>query len=303
MKILIFTYDRYSTITTPAALDAAGIMDYRVICHTEAQRQQFIAAGRVRPETLIVSGQPRGLANNRNWAMDNLCAPGEWACMLVDDWITYKEFVRYDTVGVEDLTLIDPNKRTWGNQNHVWAERSARCFMRRAAETQAKAEALGVDLAGFALHDSLGYLMPKWRRNCLPDGRALLIRIANLRFDPGAQLMDDRCFAAQNIEAGSGCITNNWALPLCERYTSGAFGTITERLPQHRAERDFLMRRFPGLFHLVTKPGWPSKMNLRITARSPDKWRLWRLEMHAYRAATGTPLVTKDNWVKLRDAR
>ena len=83
MKTFVFAYDRFATMTTPAMLDAEGI-DHIVLCHTEEQKQKFIEHGTADPKKLIATGQPKGIARNRNAALE-MMDDDEWALFLVDD--------------------------------------------------------------------------------------------------------------------------------------------------------------------------------------------------------------------------
>ena len=68
MKIIIFTYDRFDTITTSRYFKG---MKHTVLCHTNQQKQKFINAGNIYGD-IIATNQPKGLSNNRNFALDML---------------------------------------------------------------------------------------------------------------------------------------------------------------------------------------------------------------------------------------
>ena len=58
MRIFVFTYDRFETITTSEYLKD---VPHIVLCHTEEQKTQFIKAGRIHGD-IVATGQPKGLA-------------------------------------------------------------------------------------------------------------------------------------------------------------------------------------------------------------------------------------------------
>jgi hypothetical protein len=95
MRTFIFTYNRYDSITSSMMWEEAGL-DHTVLCHTDEAAEQFTAHGRVNPDRLHVTGAPKGLANNRNAALD-MMDDGEWALFLVDDLKTLTEVADYDT--------------------------------------------------------------------------------------------------------------------------------------------------------------------------------------------------------------
>jgi hypothetical protein len=90
MKIFVFTWDRYETLTTPMMLDKENI-EYILLCHSEEQKKEFIKAGRVNEKYIMATGKSKGLAFNRNVALD-MMEEGEWAVFLVDDFIKILEF-------------------------------------------------------------------------------------------------------------------------------------------------------------------------------------------------------------------
>ena len=81
MKIFIFTYDRYDTLSTPAFFEKEGI-DHTILCHSEEAKEKFIQGGLVSPDRIIATLEPKGLANNRNWATNSsyLCHYPQFAC-------------------------------------------------------------------------------------------------------------------------------------------------------------------------------------------------------------------------------
>ena len=82
-KVFVFAYDRFESMTTSLMLEEAGV-DHRVLCHDTVAKERFIDGGRVRPARLVATRQPKGLAYNRNAALE-MMSDGEWALFLVDD--------------------------------------------------------------------------------------------------------------------------------------------------------------------------------------------------------------------------
>lgn len=260
LPVYVFAYDRYETMSTPRLLSAEGI-NHTVLCHTEEAKEKFIQHYTADPANLHVTGQPKGLANNRNAALD-MMEEGEWAVFLVDDLkrVTCVEnyFDRTDHrlgITMENQSTISPGTRT---------PMPMRDFLRAAQETIAVCEATGAHLGGFSGIDNPVFRDAKWRFNVLADGRAWVVKKGDLRFDTNAQLIDDMCWTAQNIQRHEVVVVNQWVLPDCKRYTAGGFGSIEERLPQKSKEASYLVGTYPGLVRFGEKKGWPSGTHVQL---------------------------------------
>jgi hypothetical protein len=265
MKIFVFAYDRYETMSTSLMLEAEGINHF-VLCHSEEAAELFAKGGRVNPERLIVTDQPKGLANNRNYALD-MMDDGEWALFLVDDFKSVTELEGYDTEELEEFSI------TFENQN-VYRKRfrhpiGMSQFVKRAAEGAKYCDDHGAKLLGFAGFENAMFRRKKWARNKLADGRAWMVKKTHLRFDTNVQLIDDLCWTALNIKEFGTVIVNQWVLPDCKRYTAGSYGSIEERMPQKIYEAKYLVETYPDLIQFKKKAGWPegSHVVLRASVR------------------------------------
>lgn len=270
MKVFVFTYDRYETISTSAMLEGENI-DHVVLCHDDAARDAFIAAGHVEPHRLIATGNPRGLAYNRNAALD-MMERDEWALFLVDDLKSVTEIVDYDERVGSRLGITLANQREFRglmDQPITMAQ-----FLTRAGEVAAVCESLDSRLGGFCGIANPLFRDAKWRFNVVADGRAWVVRRGPLRFDERVQMIDDVCWCAQNIERHGLVVVNQWVLPDCRRYTTGGFGSITQRLDQKLDEARCLVEAYPRTVRYATKAGWPagSHVTLRRTL-SPSELR------------------------------
>jgi hypothetical protein len=265
MKIFVFAYDRYDSMTTSLMLEADGI-DHYVLCHTVRAAELFAQGGRVNPERLVVTNEPKGLANNRNYALD-MMEEGEWALFLVDDFKSVSEVEGYDTEELEEFPI------TFENQ-HIYRKRFRNTirmsdFVKRAAEGAEYCDQHGSKLLGFAGFENPIFRRKKWARNKLADGRAWMVKKTHLRFDTNVQLIDDLCWTALNIKEFGTVIVNQWVLPDCRRYTAGSFGSIEQRMPQKMAEAQYLVDTYPDLIQFKKKAGWPygSHVALRANVR------------------------------------
>lgn len=257
MKTFVFTYDRFDTISTSQWL---GKHPHTVLCHTVEQRKQFVEAGRVGGK-LVATGRPKGLSNNRNYALDQLKA-GEWALFLVDDLnyiVRYENYFTYkgDKLNVHGTNLNIARKLF----KHPC---TASEFFKICEETIVEAERRNVHLVGFSLTDAPLFRRNKWSHRGLADGRCWLVKKSSLRFDENVQLIDDVCFTALNIKHFGSVLINNWVLPSCKRYTKGSFGSIEQRMPQRLKECRYLVEHYPDQVRYADKVGWPDGSHVAL---------------------------------------
>lgn len=264
MRVFVFTYDRWDKITTSLELEKCGVA-HTVLCHGVLEYERFINAGRVRPERLHVTGQPKGLAYNRNYALD-MMRPGEWAVFLVDDWIKATELDTYDTFEATQLAFSKPPRTS---ETAYWRKRlltplSIGRFIERCQASAQQAEKHGAALVGFAGNNNPLHRVKKISNWCLADGRAWVVRKTDLRFDNKAQLIDDYCFTALNLIKFGKVWVENWILPECSRYTAGSYGSMEHRIAQKITECKYLVQAYPEVIEMRDKIGWPKNSHVRI---------------------------------------
>lgn len=269
MRVFVFTYDRYDTISTTRMLDAENI-DHTVLCHTDEQAEQFVAHGRVDPARLHVTGKPRGLAYNRNAALD-LMDDGEWAVFLVDDLMSVTELDTYDTEPAEVLPVDTTNSGAW--RQRFKTPITMRRFLERAEQSARVVDGLGGHLAGFAGINNPLFRTRHWQLNVLADGRAWAVRKTDLRFDEHVQLIDDVAWTALNLDRFGVVVVNQWVLPDCRRYTQGGFGSINDRIDQKRTEVAYLTSTYPHLVRTKPKRGWPDGTHVVLRRATPPRSR------------------------------
>lgn len=238
MKIFIFTYDRYDSITTSGLLEAEHI-PHMVLCHTEEARQKFIDGGRVLPSNIISSNAEPGLAHNRNAALD-MMEDGEWALFLVDDYLYSTELDMYDSVASDRIDVDTHNTTAWGRRFRTKIDMQT--LVNRATETAKFSESLGSNLAGFTSNTNPLFRKKKWIFNVLADGRVLIVRKTALRWDTNVQSIDDYCWTAQNLQSFGRVVVNMWVAPECRRYTAGGYGNKEARMERRMKEVSYLLR-------------------------------------------------------------
>lgn len=267
MKTFVFAYDRYATMTTPSALEREGI-DHIVLCHTEAQKAAFIELRTANPERIIATGNPKGIARNRNSALE-MMQEGEWALFLVDDLKTISELRNHDRITDTDIPI------NAANQKH-YAERfktpiTATQFLKRCEELATYTDKLGGHLAGFCNIDNPLFRAKHYKLNTLADGRAIIVRKTKLRYDEQVHLQDDYCFTALNLRTFGVVVINQWVLPDFDRYTEGGAGTKEERMSDKIRECAYLVENYPEWIALRDKPGWPYGSHIAIRQRNKPK--------------------------------
>lgn len=263
MKIFVFTYDRFSTITTSLYFEGLA---HSVLCHTDDQMARFAESGRIASSgTIIPTGNPRGLAYNRNYALDQM-EPGEWALFMVDDLIEMSALpYKYHE---PELGITTKNQKEW--RERFKSPITASEFMTHCINTAAHCEEKGYALGGFSLTDNPLFRTKQYQYHSLADGRAWVVKKTHLRFDLNAQLIDDTCFTAMNLKAFGGVVVNNFVLPLCDRYTPGAFGTIEQRIEQKKAECKYLVETYPDFIAFAEKKGWPTGSHVKIRQKKTN---------------------------------
>ena len=180
MKIFIFTYDRYDSITTSEYFKNN---DHIILCHDEESKQKYLEHNRIYGD-IIATKEPKGLANNRNYAL-NMMEKGEWALFFVDDLIQINEYNYYDEADYEDIPdTIDPNKS-------FNKKIDSKNFIKRCETEIQKCEKDGAFLSGFASNENGYFLKRKYKYKNHVDGRAWLVKKDVLSFDTNTQLIDD----------------------------------------------------------------------------------------------------------------
>lgn len=267
MRTFVFGYNRFDSMSTSLMLENEGI-DHHVLCHTQEAKEKFIENGTAKANRLIVTNNERGLAYQRNYALD-MMDHGEWALFLVDDLKSVTELRNYDRTREEKLPITTANQNHYGKRFEQEITMSQ--FMVRAEQLAAKCESLSCYLGGFAGINNPLYRARHWSYNVLADGRAWVIRKTNLRFDENVQLIDDLCWTALNIKHFGLVVVNQWVLPDCRRYSAGAFGSIEERMPQKMKEAAYLVNTYPDLINFKEKAGWPYGSHVVLRQRKKPK--------------------------------
>jgi hypothetical protein len=261
LKVFTFYSNRFESATTSIALEEAGI-PHRVLIHNQEQADGFAKTGIVRGE-LVITGKPRGLAYQRNAALD-LVDRGGWCAFLCDDYLRSaslpKELI-LSSVQKLDVTMENQALFRFSKKDNTVSLKEVFDLAPMLIEI---AEKNGIHLIGFALDDNPHRLTSKFGTTGLADGRFWLIKKSFYRFDENAQLADDVAWTAENLVRHGRVLILNWLIPYFRRYTAGGFGSMQERLELRRKECEYLARKYDPLVQIAHKTGWPEGTHLRI---------------------------------------
>lgn len=254
MKVFVFAYDRFKTMTTSLALGREGVAHY-VLCHSQSDKQRFIDSGTISDRAeLIATGNPKGLTRQRNYALDML-KEGECAIFMNDDYVKLEIFDGYYTDKIElnsqDCTHIHWSTNIKFPEFLEEAERLAALFRR-------------TNLIGFATNGNPLNLRRRYTVNSLIDGRCYIIRNTGLRYDTRFNVLEDHYITAENVARYGNTLRCNWIVPEFSRYTAGGFGKIADRTPLLREEARMLCERYPYFYELKEKKGFDTGCQLRI---------------------------------------
>lgn len=260
MKIFVFAYNRFETMTTPSHLAREGI-EHIVLCHSEEDRQRFIDKGVAQKSSIIATGNPRGLTKQRNYAL-SLMEEGEWALFMNDDFIKVQIITPYyKDYSLKHLPITLENQTHYRHafNNTV----SLNEFLDELPRIIKESEQEGIYLVGFALHDNTLARKKRVSYSGLADGRCWLLRKTHLRFDEEVNALEDRDFTAQNLITFGKLRIENWICPYFSRLTKGGFGLMAEREQERTREVYYLLNKYPHLFMTKEKKGFPVSLQFR----------------------------------------
>lgn len=263
MKVFVFAYNRYDTMTTSNMLYEEGIEHY-VMCHKNEDKEKFKAGGtlKIGDDHIIVTGNPRGLTRQRNAALAYI-AEGEWAVFMNDDLKRITMLRDYETrkgrkieITPQTIRQVDSDFKT---------EISCRKFFEILETIREAAEKEGARLVGFCPHTNTRFRGNKVTKKGLVDGRVWLFKNEpGTRFDEAVNCLEDHDFTAYNLCRYGKVHIENWICPDFSRMTAGGFGNINERADDLRREAAYLIKKWVFVFEYKDKPGYPAKTQLKF---------------------------------------
>lgn len=270
IPIVIPSYKRERTIKTTRWLDDSGI-PYKVLLHDSTAADQYIEAGLVRAKDIIVTNQPRGITNQRNWIIDNIAKPNEWYISL-DDNIQYMNRVNDKYYNLKKIEVNDPNI----TQKDFEQKMSAAEFIEKITADIVIAEKIRAEYVGFATVNNYFFNSKKYKPVGYVISKAVAIKYAGLRYDKNLEAMEDFGYCAEQLVKNNAVLINSWIKPIANHYEPGGIGTYQERVPRKIIDCAYLMKKYPGLFRYKVKKDCHPKAELQIRFHSVDQVINWK---------------------------
>ncbi|MEL7232845.1 MAG: hypothetical protein AAGK74_00035 [Chloroflexota bacterium] len=270
MKIVIPSYQRAETLTTPLLLEDVGA-DYVVVVHTDEERAAYIAAGRVPASRVVVSHAPPGVASNRQWAMDNLVDFGDWYLQM-DDNVRGFDCVPDEMYNQREIPTDKATQQYLRENAATTTER----FLEICEEMVVGCNRMGVSHFGFATTENWMFRSRKYSQVAFVVGKTVGLRKDGIAYDAKLLAMDDYGMTAEQLRVHGAVLVNRFAKPISTHYQAGGIGAYEARLPKKIRDVRYLMRKYPGLFRLNPRAGShpEAEIVLRFHAvHQIDKWR------------------------------
>ena len=178
IPIYVPSYNRAKTIKTSIYLDECGL-DYRVLLHTEKCKEDYLNAGRVTEQKIIVTGADRGITNQRNWIVNNLAEKGKWYISLDDNISGFK---RVRSPLYENNKRLDVNKRDITQSDYDF-EINAKEFVDLLEKDISVAEQIKVEYIGFATVGNYFFNSKKYKNVGYVISKAVAIKYNELRYE------------------------------------------------------------------------------------------------------------------------
>jgi hypothetical protein len=271
IPIYIPSYNRASSIKTTKYLDRANV-PYKVLLHSDECRKNYLDAGIVKDENIIVTHAPFGITNQRNWMVDNLAKQGDWYISLDDNIRGFKRVVDkyYETHKKLDVTRKDITQQDF---NH---EIEADELIELMEKDIKLCDELKIEYLGFATVDNFFFNSKKYKTVGYVISKAVAIKYAGLRYDINLEAMEDFGYCAEQLKKNNAVLINSWIKPIAGHYEAGGIGTYEQRVPRKIIDCEYLMKKYPNLFRYKEKKGCHPKAELQIRFHSPKQVIEWK---------------------------
>lgn len=271
IPIYIPSYNRAKNIKTTKWLDKSNL-DYKVILHTDKCKDDYLKAGVVRKENIIVSNADKGITNQRNFIMNNLTIKNNWFITLDDNISGFKMveprfYFKKKKLDVNSKNITQKNYDTFI---------TAKKFIELVNLDIELAEKINVTYGGFATVDNYFFNAKKYKSVGYVISKAAYIKYVGQSYDKNIKAMDDFGFTAQSLLMNNAVLINNWMKPINKHYEQGGIGTYTERLPKKINDANYLLQKYPGLFRYKQKKNTHPKAELQIRFNNPKQIKNWK---------------------------
>lgn len=271
IPIYIPSYNRAETITTTKWLDKSDI-DYRVLLHTENCKKDYIKAGVVKAENIIVTNAEKGITNQRNWITKNLAVKGDWYISFDDNIRTFNRFIDKYYYNAKTIDVDDPNI----NASVSKQEMTAKEYIKLLYDDIKIAEQIKAEYIGYASVDNYYFNTKKYKAVGYVISKAVAIKYKGLKYDKNLEAMEDFGYCAEQLIKNNCVLINAWIKPKAGHYEKGGIGTYDERVPRKIIDCEYLMKKYPNFFRYKKKKGCHPKAELQIRFNNPKQIIKWK---------------------------
>tara|TARA_R110000824_G_scaffold120357_1_gene275561 strand:+ start:494 stop:1330 length:837 start_codon:yes stop_codon:yes gene_type:complete len=271
IPIYIPSYNRAKTITTTKWLDEDSI-PYKVLLHSEKCKQEYLKAGIVKEDNIIVTNAEKGITNQRNWIVDNLAVKGKWYISFDDNIRTFKRVVDkyYFNCKKIDVESKDITQKTFSK------EIRAKEYIELLLEDIKIAEIIKAEYIGYATVDNYFFNSKKYKNVGYVISKAVAIKYNGIKYDKKVEAMEDFCYCAEQLIKNNCVLINAWIKPKAGHYEKGGIGTYDDRVERKIIDCDYLMKKYPNFFRYKTKKGCHPKAELQIRFNNPKQIIKWK---------------------------
>jgi hypothetical protein len=271
IPIYIPSYNRAETITTTKWLDKDNI-PYKVLLHSNNCKKEYLKAGVVKKENIIVTNAEKGITNQRNWIANNLAVKGKWYISFDDNIRTFKRVVDKYYFNCKKIN-VENNEI---NQKTFSQEITAKEYVELLTEDIKIAEIIKSEYIGYATVDNYFFNPKKYKNVGYVISKAVAIKYNGIKYDKNVEAMEDFCYCAEQLIKNNCVLINSWLKPKAGHYEKGGIGTYEERVERKILDSEYLMRKYPNFFRYKKKNGCHPKAELQIRFNNPKQIIKWK---------------------------
>ena len=271
IPIYIPSYNRAKTISTTKWLDKDNI-PYKVLLHTKKCKKDYIKAGIVKEENIIVTNADKGITNQRNWIVNNLAKKGEWYISFDDN---IRNFNRVIDKYYFDKKRLDVESKEI-TQETFNKELGAKEYIDLLYKDIKLAESIKAEYIGYATVKNYFFNSRKYKTVGYVISKAVAIKYNGLTYDKNVEAMEDFCYCAEQLIKNNCVLINSWIKPEAGHYEQGGIGTYDERVERKIIDCEYLMKKYPKFFRYKTKKGCHPKAELQIRFNNPKQIIEWK---------------------------
>ncbi len=218
----------------------------------------------------VVVSDSFNLPSKRQWVVDEFTTErNPWVFFFEDN------IMRVTRVSQSHYhhNLIDPTSRELYHTDEIGPQEVIESMM----EDVEVAESVGAYFGGFASNDNHYFRKRKYRTVAFVWTKMSYIRRGCPDFPVYLDEKDDYGMTAECLKHSGRVLVNNFLYPWCKRFEGrGGSPTLEERAPGKKKCVKILMERFPGLFRIKDRKGYPEGTEIQLrfhSSKQVDQWR------------------------------